>query len=97
MYLLHIRLVSSVLTVLDKLGYVPVPSKAEQIVSESIKKSFESLFGQAAATIMLNNLSSLYGLSEEELTTNYDIFEKSLCKISGYGASIFWDILKKKF
>jgi hypothetical protein len=86
----------SVLTVLDKLGYVPLPSKAEHIVSESIKKSFESLFGQAATIVVLNNLSSLYGLSEKELTTNYDIFEKSLYKISSYGAKIILGYLKKE-
>jgi hypothetical protein len=93
--LLHIRLVS-VLTVLDKLGYIPVPSKAEHIVSGSIKKCFESLFGQAATTIVLNNLSSLYGLSEKELTTNYDIFEKSLYKLSGYGAKIILAYIKEE-
>ena len=90
-----IRLVS-VLTVLDKLGYIPVPSKAEHIVSESIKESLESLFGQAASAVLLNNLSSIYGLSENELTTNYDIFEKSLYKISGYGAKIILGYLKKE-
>jgi hypothetical protein len=64
----HIRLVSS-LTILDKLGYIPIPSKAECIFSDSVKKSFESLFGKDATPIILNNLSSLYGLSEKELTT----------------------------
>jgi hypothetical protein len=91
----YIRLVS-LITVLDKLGYVSVPSKAEQIVSESIKKSFESLFGQAATAVMLNNLSSLYGLSEKELITNYDIFEKSLYEISSYGAKIILLHIKKE-
>ena len=89
-------MVSSVLNVLDKLGYIPVPSKAEHIVSESIKKSFESLFGQATTAVLLNNLSSLYGLSEKELITNYDIFEKSLYKISSYGAKIILVYLKKE-
>jgi hypothetical protein len=69
---------SHCLTILDELGYIPVPSKAEYIVSDSIKKSFESLFGNEATVSILNHLTSLYGLSEKELTTNYDIFEKSL-------------------
>jgi hypothetical protein len=87
---------SDCLTVLYKLGYTPVPSKVEHIVSESIKKSFESLFGQSATVVILNHLASSYGLSEEELTTNYDMFEKSLYKISSYGAKIILRHLKKE-
>ena len=86
----------SILTALDELGYVPVPSKTEYIVSESIKKSFVNLFGQAATTTVLNNLSSLYGLSENELTANYDIFEKSLYRLSSYGANIISGYIKKE-
>ena len=87
---------SHCLTLLDKLGYIPVSSKAEQIISESIKKSLESLFGHAATVVLLHHLASFYGLSEKELTTNYDIFEKSLSKISGYGAkTILRDIRKE--
>jgi hypothetical protein len=84
------------LTVLDKLGYIPVPSKVERIVSKSIKKSFESLFGQTATVVILNHLASFYGLSEKELTTNYDIFDKSLHEMSSYGASIILRYLKKE-
>jgi hypothetical protein len=87
---------NSTLTVLDKLGYVPLLSKAECIFSDSVKKSFESLFGKDATPIILNNLSSLYGLSEKELTTNYDIFAKSLYKLSGYGAKIILAHIKQE-
>jgi len=78
------------------LGYIPVSSKAEHIVSESIKKSLEGLFGHVATVVLLHHLASFYGLSEKELTTNYDIFEKSLSRISGYGAeTILRDIRKE--
>jgi hypothetical protein len=87
---------SHCLALLDKLGYLPVPSQADHIVSESIKKSLESLFGQVATRVILNYLASFYGLSEKELTSNYDIFEKSLFKISSYGAKkILKDIRKQ--
>jgi hypothetical protein len=87
---------SHCLTLLDKLGYIPVSSKAERIISESIKKSLENLFGHAATVVLLHHLASFYGLSERELTTNYEIFEKSLSKISGYGAkTILRDIRKE--
>jgi hypothetical protein len=87
---------SHCLTLLDKLGYIPVSSKAEYIISESIKKSLENLFGHAATVVLLQHLASFYGLSERELTTNYDIFEKSLSRISGYGAeTILRDIRKE--
>ena len=87
---------SHCLTILDELGYIPVPSKAENIVSDSIKKSFESLFGKEATVSILNHLTSLYGLSEKELTTNYDIFEKSLYIISNYAAKILLKYIKKE-
>ena len=87
---------SHCLTLLDKLGYIPVSSKAEHIISESIKKSLESLFGHAATVVLLHHLASFYGLSERELTTNYDIFEKSLSKISAYGAKIILKDIRKE-
>jgi hypothetical protein len=87
---------SHCLTLLDKLGYIPVSSKADHIISESIKKSLETLLGHSATKVLLQHLASFYGLSERELTTNYDIFEKSLSKISGYGAkTILRDIRKE--
>jgi hypothetical protein len=87
---------SHCLTLLDKLGYIPVSSKAEHIISESIKKSLENLFGHAATVVLLHHLASFYGLSERELTTNYEIFEKSLSRISGYGAkTVLRDIRKE--
>jgi hypothetical protein len=87
---------SHCLTMLDKLGYIPVSSKAEHIISESIKKSLENLFGHAATVVLLHHLASFYGLSERELTTNYEIFEKSLSRISGYGAkTVLRDIRKE--
>jgi hypothetical protein len=87
---------SHCLTLLDKLGYIPVSSKAEHIISESIKKSLESLFGHAATVVLLHHLASFYGLSEKELTTNYEIFEKSLSKISAYGAKIILKDIRKE-
>ena len=87
---------SHCLTLLDKLGYIPVSSKAEHIISESIEKSLESLFGHAATVVLLHHLASFYGLSEKELTTNYDIFEKSLSKISAYGAKIILKDIRKE-
>ena len=87
---------SHCLTLLDKLGYIPVSSKAEHIVSESIKKSLEGLFGHVATVVLLHHLASFYGLSEKELTTNYDIFEKSLSKISAYGAKIILKDIRKE-
>jgi hypothetical protein len=87
---------SHCLALLDMLGFIPVFSKAEQIVSESIKRAFENLFGHEATLVLLHQLGSFYGLSEKELTTNYDIFEKSLCKISSYGAKIILRDIRKE-
>jgi hypothetical protein len=87
---------SHCLTLLDRLGYIPVASEAEHIISETIKKCLENLFGHDATIVLLRQLASFYGLSEKELTTNYDIFEKSLCKISSYGAKIILRDIRKE-
>jgi hypothetical protein len=87
---------SSCLTILDELGCIPIPSKAESVVSESIKKSFEDFFGQAATVAILDHLASVYGLSERELTTNYDIFEKALYSISSYGTKLILMRIKEE-
>jgi hypothetical protein len=84
------------LTLLDRLGFIPVSSEAERIISESIKRAFENLFGHDATLVLLHQLASFYGLLEKELTTNYDIFEKSLCKISSYGAKIILRDIRKE-
>jgi hypothetical protein len=87
---------SCCLHILDALGYIPVPSKAEQIVYESVKKSFRCLFGHQTTDVILNHLSSVYGLSEKELITNYDIFETSLYKISDYAAKVVLKYIRKE-
>src|SRR5437867_5501110 len=87
---------SHCLAMLDRLGFIPISSKDEQIISESIKRAFENLFGHDATLVLLHQLASFYGLSEKELTTNYDIFEKSLSKISSYGAKIILRDIRKE-
>jgi hypothetical protein len=87
---------SHCLAMLDRLGFIPISSKDEQIISDSIKRAFENLFGHDATLVLLHQLASFYGLSEKELTTNYDIFEKSLSKISSYGAKIILRDIRKE-
>ena len=76
--------------------YSSIFQRLNRYVSESIKRAFENLFGHEATLVLLHQLGSFYGLSEKELTTNYDIFEKSLCKISSYGAKIILRDIRKE-
>ena len=61
------------LTVLDTLEYYPLNSAIDEIVYKSVKKSLGTL-GESISETILNHI----WLSEKELLTNYDLFEKSL-------------------
>ncbi|MDQ6862299.1 MAG: hypothetical protein M3044_00600 [Thermoproteota archaeon] len=47
--------------------------------------SLESI-GKSYSKVLLHNMCSFYGLSENELLTNYDLFERSLYRILGKAA-----------
>jgi hypothetical protein len=68
-------------------------SKAEKILFNSIMKSFEML-EDSPIQGLINTMCSHSGLSETELLTNYDLFEKSLRQILYDGADIILDFLK---
>lgn len=69
---------TKITNILDNLGYIPITSDASQILYVSIKKALERNFDQQFATILVEKLCSMTGLTENELLTNYDLFEKSL-------------------
>jgi hypothetical protein len=80
---------------LDDLGYFPIPSKADHILYEAAKKSMEWL-GESASTVLLDHICSINGLSQKELFTNYDLFEKSLYTVLKKGADVIVNYLKKE-
>jgi hypothetical protein len=69
------------LSFLDEIGYLPAPSSTNQIVYNSIKKTLEWKFGKSVSTVLINNMCSLYRLAENELLTNYDLFETLLNQV----------------
>jgi hypothetical protein len=70
-------------------------SKAEQILFNSIKKSIE-MFEDSPIEALINTMCSDSGLSEIELLTNYDSFEKILRQTFCYSADIILDFLKEE-
>src|SRR5919109_1824748 len=86
---------SQLLTILDKLEYYPIVTIIDDILYTSVKKSLES-FGESISKAMLNHICSLYRLSEKELLSNYDLFEKSLYSIFKEGAYIIIKRIKKE-
>jgi hypothetical protein len=72
-------------SVLDELRYIPTVSLSDRILCDSIKNSLERI-GKSYSKILLHRMCSFYGLSENELLTNYDLFESSLYRILGKGA-----------
>jgi hypothetical protein len=72
------------LSVLDKLGYYPISSNNDRLLYASIKDSLEQM-GKSYSGALIRNMCSLYGLSENELFSNYDLFKKILYTILGEG------------
>jgi hypothetical protein len=86
---------SQILSLLNSLGYIPIHSKVQRILRNAIMKSLE-IIGKPYSHLLLNKLCLISGLSEKELLTNYDLFEKSLYQIFGDGASIIINFLRKE-
>jgi hypothetical protein len=74
------------LSILDKLGYFSVASNVDKILYKSISDSLEQI-GKSFSKALIHNMCSLHGLSENELFTNYDLFEKTLNSTVGEGAA----------
>ena len=72
------------LSVLDKLGYYPISANNDRLLYASIKESLEQM-GKSYSGALIRNMCSLYGLSENELFSNYDLFKKMLYTILGEG------------
>jgi hypothetical protein len=70
------------LSILDELRYLPTVYLSDRVLHDSIRHSLENI-GKSYSIALLHNMCSLYGLSENELLTNYDLFEKSLYRILG--------------
>ena len=83
------------LNILDELGYLPVASKADQVLYDSVKEAFK-IIGKMAYNALLDRACSIHGLSERELLTNYDLFEKSLYEIFGKFSFVLLRALKKE-
>jgi hypothetical protein len=72
------------LSLLDKLGYYPISANNDRLLYASIKDSLEQM-GKSYSGALIRNMCSLYGLSENELFSNYDLFKKMLYTILGEG------------
>jgi hypothetical protein len=83
------------LETLDELGYIPLHFKGDDILYESIIKCFESL-GKSTCNAILNHLCSICGLSEKELLTNCEVFEKVLNNVFGRTAERLLDMIKRE-
>jgi hypothetical protein len=90
---LHNSLSIKYSNILDKLGYIPVSSKAARILHDAAKKSFE-MFGRSASKAIVGHMCSINGLSEEELLTNCDLLQTSLYKILRKGADVTFRNIK---
>lgn len=79
--------------ILDKLGYLPVSSKAARILCNAAKASI-GMFGHSASKAIIEHMCSINGLSEEEILTNCDLLQTSLYKILRKGADVILHNIK---
>jgi hypothetical protein len=86
---------SECLSVLEELEYISVVPRSDRIVSDIIRKSLEQI-GKSYSKAILYNMCSLCNLSEYELLTNYDLFEKSLSSILGKPGNAILTVIKKE-
>jgi len=86
---------SECLSVLEELEYISVAPRSDQIIADIIKKCLEQI-GKSYSKAILYNMCSLNNLSEYELLTNYDLFEKSLNCILGKAGNAILNIIKKE-
>jgi hypothetical protein len=86
---------SECVSVLEELEYISVVPRSDRIISDIIKKSLEQI-GKSYSKAILYNMCSLCNLSEYELLTNYDLFEKSLSSILGKPANAILTVIKKE-
>jgi hypothetical protein len=82
-------------SVLEELEYISVVPRSDQIISNIIKKYLEQI-GKSYSKAILYNMCSLCNLSEYELLTNYDLFEKSLNSILGKSGKAILTGIKKE-
>lgn len=66
--------------------YTQIPSKADTIFAESVKKVL-SLFGESIRDNLVLDVRRSYNISEIEFFTNYDLVKKSLISLIGDKAS----------
>ena len=67
-----------VLNVIDRVGYIPVTFDANLLLYTSVKSALEANMDRPSSFSMIDHLCSVSGLTEKELLTNKDLFEKSL-------------------
>ncbi len=81
---------------LDELEYFPVACRAEEILYKSIRKSLSQL-GKTGEKAVIHYICTIYGLSENELLRNYDLFESAFNDVLGQAASkIIFSLIKKE-
>jgi hypothetical protein len=86
---------SECLSVLEELEYISVVPRSDRVISDIIKKSLEQI-GKSYSRAILYNMCSFCNLSEHELLTNYDLFEKSLNSILGKPGNAILTVIKKE-
>jgi hypothetical protein len=82
------------LSILDDLGYLPAVANSDQTISDIIRECLNQM-GKSYSKAILYNTCLLYGLSEHELLTNYDLFEKSLNRVLGKSGNAIVSRIKK--
>ena len=76
---------------------MPTPSDTNEIVYNSIKKALDWNLGKSVCATLIRLMCSVWRLSENELLTNYELFEMLLNKmLHDKGADTIFNWIKRE-
>ena len=76
---------------------MPTPSDTNEIVYNSVKKALDWNLGKSVCATLIRLMCSVWRLSENELLTNYELFEKLLNKmLHDKGADTIFNWIKRE-
>lgn len=77
-------------------GFAVLRTRTDELLMISIEKAFE-MFGEDCARALLFQLCTMHKMSHEELLSRYDLIEKSLKTVFGFGSEAITTYIRANF
>ncbi len=77
-------------------GFVPLRTRTDELLIISIERAFE-MFGEDCSRALLYQLCTMHKMSHEELLSRYDLIERSLRTVFGFGSDAIITYIRANF